>query len=354
MSENVSSRAEKSGLPPGSLIHVGRKLQDEIVIRTIDYDSGNFSESRLDNIEEAGQFRDNNRMTWIDLVGLHDIEKIAQLCKQFDIDELLIEDILNTRHRPKVEEHDSHIFLTLKMLSIKEDGVGINFEQVSFVLGDTWMISFQEQEGDVFDFIRKRMRADKGNLRKKGIDFLFYRLIDTVVDNYFNVMEHVNEAMEEMEEKVLRDFEKEDLETIQRYKKQLIGLRRNIAPLREAMSALQREDSPFISEFTTRHFRDVYEHTVQINELIEGQRETASGLRDLYMTEISNRMNQIMKVLTIISTIFIPITFIAGIYGMNFDHIPELHFTHGYAMVWALMLFITIAMLIFFRRKKWL
>jgi magnesium transporter len=354
MKRSARKSNRKVGLPPGTLVHLGKQKTEKVRISIVEYTNESCEEFICDSVEDAFEYRDSEKKSWINIDGLHNVELIASIGQHFGLDSLLLEDILDTGHRPKVDEYDNHLFVTLKMLGISTDGLSIASEQVSIVLGHNWLISFQEIEGDLFDLIRERLRDGKTKLRTKGVDYLLYRLIDTVVDNYFHVTDYLSEKLEDLEDGVLSDTKAEHLEEIQRYRKQFIGLRRNIGPLRESITELEKGNSSFIGEDIERYLRDVYEHIIHINETMEGQRDMVAGIRDLYMTSISNRMNQIMKVLTIVSTIFIPLTFIAGIYGMNFDRIPELHWENGYFMAWGIMIILTIGMLILFRRKKWL
>jgi len=350
----MAQRSKKSGLPPGTLLHIGKRHQEETKVTWIEYREEEMTEAVVGSIDEALLIRESKENSWVNIDGLHDIELIEKMGHHFGLDGLLLEDLLDTGHRPKVEEHDGHLFVTLKMLGISADGEEIVTEQVSMVLGETWLLSFQEVEGDIFGYIRERLRDGKTKIRQKGVDYLLYRLIDTVVDNYFHVTDHITDKLERLEEEVLLETNERHLQEIQQIRKQLIRLRRDLSPLREAISMLEKGNADQLSEGVTRYFRDVYEHVIHINETIEGQRDNVAGIRDLYMTEISNRMNQIMKVLTIVSTIFIPLTFIAGIYGMNFDNIPELHFENGYLLVWVLMILITIGMVFYFKSKRWL
>jgi magnesium transporter len=354
MSEHSEQLSRKAGLPPGTLVHVGKRTAENIKISVIDYDEKQFSEVVCKTSEEAVAFTKEKTISWINIDGLHETDAIAELGALFGLHPLLLEDVLNTRHRPKAEEFEEYLFLTLKMLGISKDGKSVISEQVSFVLGKDWVLSFQEREGDIFDNLRSRLREGKGAIRKRGADYLLYRLIDTVVDHYFFVTEHFSDASEKLEKRVLENTDQRHLHEIQRYKKQLIQLRKSIAPLREAVSTLQKEQNPFISEATSRYLRDVYEHIIQVNDSLESQRDVISSIMDLYLSGVSNKMNQVMQVLTIISTIFIPMTFVAGIYGMNFQHIPELEWEHGYLYAWILMLAVVVVMVIYFKRKKWL
>ena len=354
MNENIKSISKKAGLPPGALVHIGKRKTSKIKLTVIDYDEDNFLESHCKSVEECFLFRDKKSVSWINIDGLHDIDAIASIGNHFGLHPLLLEDVLNTGHRPKIEEFDDCIFLTLKMFGVSKDAKSVISEQVSFVLGKGWVISFQEQEGDVFDTLRERIKEKKGNIRLRESDYLLYRLIDTVVDNYFFVTEHFTDVIDDLEERVLTKQDQESLHDIQRLKKQLTNLRKSITPLREAISSLQKDSGILINEGTVRYLRDVYEHIIQLNDTIESQRDTVASIMDLYLSGVSNRMNQVMQVLTIIATIFIPLTFIAGIYGMNFDNMPELHWEYGYFAIWGIMLIVIVLMILFFRRKRWL
>ena len=353
MSEQTK-RSKKAGLPPGTLIHVGRRKTDKVKISAISYNENEFSEKECNSIEQCFSNDDNTKKHWINIDGLHNVEKISSIGDYFKLHPLLVEDVLNTKHRPKAELYDDYFFFTLKMLGISKKGDLIISEQVSFVLGKSWVLSFQEREGDVFDFLRQRMRENKGNIPKKGPDYLLYRLIDTVVDNYFFVIEHIGDASEKLEEKVLKMPNEESLYEIQHLKRQLAAFRRAAKPLREAVAVFQREDNTFINDSTMPYLRDVYEHIIQVSDAIDSQRDILAGIMDLYLSGVSNKMNQVMQVLTTMATIFIPLTFIAGIYGMNFDNMPELHWKYGYFAVWGLMIATIIFMLVYFKRKNWL
>jgi magnesium Mg(2+) and cobalt Co(2+) transport protein (corA) len=354
MSKSNKNISKKAGLPPGSLIHIGNKKTEQVKITIIDYDKTCYNESFPNNIEECFTFKETESVSWINIDGLHDTKIIKAIGDHFDLHHLVQEDILNTSHRPKIEEFDDFIFLTLKMHGIGKDKKSIITEQVSFVLGKNWVISFQEKQGDIFDNLRIRLRDNVGTIRKHEADYLLYRLIDTIVDNYFFVTENLSEQIEVLEEKVLKVPDQQSLHDIQTLKKLLIKYRKSTIPLREAILILQKGDMSLIKNETSRYFRDVYEHIIHVNDSIDTQRDMLVNIMDLYHSGISNNMNQVMKVLTIIATIFIPLTFIAGIYGMNFDYMPELHWKYGYFGVWGLMIIVFILMVFYFRKKKWL
>jgi magnesium transporter len=352
MSEHKKS-SSKAGLPPGALVHIGKHKNSKISIDIIEFDEKNYQEFIAENVEDSFKFKDTEKVAWINVNGLNDVDAIAKIGAHFQLHPLLLEDVLNTNHRPKMEEFEDSIFITLKMLGVSKNNDAIISEQVSFVLTRNWVISFQELKGDIFDGLRERIKEAKGNVRYKGVDYLLYRLIDTIVDNYFFVTEYLSEKIEVLEEKVLIHPERDTLVEIQRLKKQLIDLRKVVSPLRDTIGTLHK-DTDLIKEETRRYLRDVYEHIIQVNESIDSQRDLLASIMDLYLSGVSNKMNQVMQLLTIISTIFIPLTFIAGIYGMNFAFMPELQYKYGYFIVWGIMLIIFALMIYFFRRKKWL
>ncbi len=355
-----TKRSRKSGLPPGSLVHVGKRSDEEVRITLIDYDKDNLHEKEVENIEECFPFREKPTVTWINIDGLHDVELIEKLGKHFNLHPLLLEDILNTDQRPKVEDFDDYLFFVLKMLSYDIKDNEMKTEQVSFILGPNYVISFQESVGDVFDPVRERIRNGKGRIRKAGSDYLAYALLDAVVDSYFVILEEVGEKIEDMEEELVSNPTTETLHEIHKLKREMIILRRSVWPLRELVSGMERAGSSLIHKDTEIYLRDVYDHTIQVIDTIETYRDMISGMLDIYLSSVSNRMNEVMKVLTIIATIFIPLTFIAGIYGMNFNpqssplNMPELNWYYGYPAIWTVMFLIGLLLFLYFRRKKWL
>jgi len=352
--KDVKSISKKAGLPPGVLMHLGKRRAEQVKVSVIDFNENDHSEITCSDVSQCFSFFDNDNISWINVDGLHEVDTIAAIGERYKLHPLLMEDVLNTGHRPKVEEYDNNLFFTLKMVGVSKDGKSILSEQVSFVLGKSFLISFQEREGDIFDGLRARLRKKAGRIHKMGPDYLLYRLIDTIVDNYFFVTDYFNVTTENLEERVLSDPDPQKLKEIQKLKKQLINFRKVVYPLREAVTVLQKDHSHFIKKSTLIYLRDVYEHVIHVNDSIDSQRDFINSIMDLYQSGVSNKMNQVMKVLTIIATIFIPLTFVAGIYGMNFDNMPELHWKYGYFGAWGLMLFIFMLMIIFFRRKKWL
>jgi magnesium transporter len=347
-------RSKKAGLPPGTIVFVGEKRRERVKLSVISYDGLNFQEKEVSNVEEAVSFRKKSSVTWLNIDGVHQPEIIEQIGKSFGVHPLVLEDIANTGQRPKMEDFNDYIFVVLRMLRFDEKENQTKTEQISMVLGPDFVVSFQEKEGDVFDIIRERLRSNKGRIRKMGADYLAYSLIDAVVDNYFMILEKLGEAIEEIEDKLVTNPRSETLQTIHDLKRETVFLRKSVWPLREVISRLERSESPIISKSTFVYLRDVYDHTIQVMDSVETFRDMLSGMLDIYLSSVSNRMNEVMKVLTVIATIFIPLTFIAGIYGMNFKFMPELGQPWGYPAVLILMLTIAVVMLIYFRRKRWL
>lgn len=348
-----SFQSKKAGLPPGTLVHIGKKRAEKVHISVIDYTEKEFREVEYESIEHCFDYKDSPTTSWINIDGIHNTELIQLLGNHFEHHPLLMEDIVNTLSRPKLEEFQEYLFVTLKMLGIHRDRKSIVTEQVSFILGKNYVISFQELRGDIFEPIRIRLREAKGNIRKRGADYLFYRLIDTVVDNYYTVIEHFSEQIEQLEDQIVKNPEKEVLSDIQALKKQLIQLKKHINPLREAVGIILKDEIKLIHKTTHQYLKDVYDHLVQIAENIEIHRELTKNLMDLHQSGVNQKTNQVMQVLTVIATIFIPLTFIVGIYGMNFDHMPELHWKYGYFATWAVMVVVVLLMLRYFKRKKW-
>ena len=293
-------------------------------------------------------------VAWINMSGIHDIGIMEDFGEQFGIHSLVLEDILHTGQRPKMEDYGEYIFFLLQMFMFDDETRGIKVEQVSFILGPRFVISFQEREEDVLELIRERLRKSKGRIRKMGADYLFYSLMDAIVDYYFVVLERIGERIEVLEEELVAAPGPDTLAAIHALRREMIFFRKSTWPLREAISRLQRTGSPLIDESVNIYIQDVYDHVIQTLDTVETYREMVSGMLETYLSSVSNRMNEVMKVLTIIATIFIPLTFIAGIYGMNFEYMPELGWHWGYYTVWGVMAAAALAMVYFFRRKKWL
>ncbi len=360
ISKLVPKISKKTGLPPGTPVFVGEKKVEKVRITVIDYDGETFEERVVDSIEDCFQYKERPSVTWINIDGLHEISITEKIGKCFGLHPLILEDITNTQQRTKMDVLDEYIFIVMKMHSYHGEAEGIRSEQISIVLGENFLLTFQERYGDVFDSVRNRLRNGKGRIRKCGADYLAYALVDSIVDNYFKVLESVGEVIESMEEELVSNPTPETLQKIHFLKREMIFLRKSVWPLREIIGNLEREESDLIDESTNIYLRDLYDHTIQVIDTVETFRDMISGMLDIYLSSVSNRMNEIMKVLTIFAAIFIPLTFIAGIYGMNFDpgrsplNMPELGWHYGYPFALGLMAVVGIAMLIYFRRKKWL
>jgi magnesium transporter len=335
-------------------VYIGKTKTEKVKITYIDYNEDHFQEEKVETVEKVFQFSNTSTATWINFDGIHQLDTIEKVGKHFKIHPLVLEDIMNTGQRPKMEDFGDYLFIVLKMLQYDEKEDVTKTEQVSLVLSSKYVLSFQEDEGDVFDSIRERIRTDRGSIRKRGVDYLAYSLIDAIVDNYFMVLEKIGEKIEDIEDELVKNPTPGVLHEIHRLKRELIFLRKSVWPLREVISRLERWESPLIDKSIDIYLRDVYDHTIQVIDSLETFRDTLSGMLDIYLSSVSNRMNEVMKVLTVISTIFIPLTLIASIYGMNFRYMPELEWSWGYPMVYVVMLAIGAVMLVYFRRKKWL
>lgn len=347
-------RTKKVGSAPGELVHVGEQKRARASMDINTYDASGFSRTSNAAVDQCLALAKKPGVHWINIVGLHDTSLVERLGRAFDIHSLTLEDILNTDHRPKFEEAGHYLFIVLKMLHFDEDADEIKPEQVTLVLTETCVLSFQEQQGDVFDGVRERLQGGKGRIRQRGADYLAYALIDAIVDSYFLVLERFGDQIEDLEEELITDPRPATLQKIHHYRRELIMLRKSTWPLREVISSLHRSEATLIEESTDVYLKDVYDHIIQVVETVETFREILSGFLDLYLSSASNHMNEVMKVLTIIATIFIPLTFIAGIYGMNFEYMPELGWRWSYAVVWGVFIALGGGMVAFFRRKKWL
>lgn len=350
----VKKTSIKKGLRPGSLIYIGEQKVDKVRIRVIDYDEANISEHTFENIEETFSLKEKTSISWINIDGLHDIEVIRKIGDHFGIHNLVLEDILDTNKRPTIEDYGDYIYTTLKMLYYDEERNIIMEEQFSLVIFDQTVISFQESFGDTFEPVRKRIRNGKGRARKAGADYLAYILIDAVIDNYFVVLEILGETIEGLEDELINDASSETLRNIHTLKREMVLLRKFIWPVRELINEFDRTESPLIDKETSIYLRDLYGHIVQLIDTMEAYRDMVSGMLDTYLSISGNKMNEVMKTLTIMASIFIPLTFIAGLYGMNFDNMPELHKNWGYPVVLGIMVVVAICLIYYFRRKKWL
>jgi magnesium transporter len=341
------------GLPPGTLVHVGKKKVEKAKISIFTYNETDYKEMEATSVEKCFPYKDRPEIIWINIDGIHEVEIVEKLGKCFNLHPLTLEDILNTEQRPKMEDFEDYLFVVLRMISGNEK-YKIYSEQISIVFGSNFVISFQESETDIYEGVRKRIRSGKGRIRKMGSDYLAYALVDAIVDHYFVVLELYGERFEELaSEELVANPDPENLRSIHDLKREMIYLRRSVWPLREVVNNLTRGESNMIKDSTKIFLKDVYDHTVQIIDTIETDRDILTGMLDLYLSSISNKLNEVMKVLTIISTIFIPMTFITGIYGMNFLFMPELGWRWAYPAVWLIMIFVAASMFLFFKRIKW-
>ncbi|MBS1487062.1 MAG: magnesium/cobalt transporter CorA [Bacteroidetes bacterium] len=321
-----------------------------IILELIQYNEKEYFSHNDLPVDDLLNKQQADLVNWINLDGL-EVNLINKIGGHFSLHSLLLEDI-TSEHPPKVEEYDDYLFFTLKMLYRIENDK-IDYEQISFVLGHNYLLSFQEKEGDMFGSFRERIRLDQGRVRKKKADYLLYRLTDIIVDNYYAVLENIGQQIEQIEEQIYQSPTGQEFRNIQRLKKELIFLRKALYPLRDAMNKLVRDDSGFIDPSNARFFSDVYSHIVHLIDSLDTYKDLTSGLMDIYINTLNTRMNEVMKVLTVISTIFIPLTFIVGVYGMNFEFMPELHWRYSYPIVWGGMALIMAGMIFYFKRKKW-
>lgn len=343
----------KVGLPPGSIIHVGEQKIEKVKITLTEFDENNVETCEINSVEEIDPYTDTPQVTWVNVCGLHDTEMIKQIGEKFNIHPLVLEDILNTETRPKIEVTDKYVFIAMKMLTYNSDDNEIVTEQVSFILGDTFVFSFLEKSDNIFNPINDRITNNYGRVRKQASDYLFYALMDVVVDQYFLVVEQIEQKIESLDDEVITSADRSQIEKIYNLKNKLLTTRRSIWPLREIFARLIREESGLINKKIVPYLRDLLDHTIQVTETIELQREITNGIMETHLSMMSFKMNEVMKVLTIIATIFIPLTFIVGIYGMNFPNMPEMQWPWAYAAVWGVMISVVLVMLFYFRRKKW-
>jgi magnesium transporter len=339
---------------PGTVTYVGTKDQVETHLEVIDYNSEGYERITSKKPEDAFKFEAENKVTWINIDGLSNTDEIIKVGQYYDLHPLIIEDIVNTNQRPKIDEYQEYFFIVAKMLYFKNNGQ-LESEHISLVLGKNYVLTFQEADGDVFDGVRERLAKGKGRIRSRGSDYLVFALLDAIVDHYFIVIEEMGDRIEALEEQLFNTQPSNDItQDIQELKKTMLRIRRAVHPIREVVSRLEKVDGGLIQEETINYIRDLYDHIIQISENIEIYREMSWGLMDMYMTTISHKMNEVMKVLTIMASIFIPLTFIAGIYGMNFEHMPELNMPYAYPLLLLFMAVIVVGMIVYFKRKHWL
>ncbi len=355
MGKKKHKQKSKLGLAPGSLVFTGMQKMAQVDILALNYSETEYIESKPKNIAEViSIIKSFDGITWINIDGLHDEKSIEEICTYLGVHKLSMEDILSVGQRPKLEEYTDYLQVVIKLLSIDPGEDTIEYEQLTFILKGNVLVTFQEKTGDVFNSVRNRIKEAKGSVRKKGADYLLYALLDLVVDHYFNILEDFSEKLEDLETELLNNPDKNTLNKLHSLRRETLLLRRTIYPLREMVGKFEKLEEPIINSDIKVFIRDLYDHTIKVIENIEVLRDMTTGLLDLYMNSASNKMNEIMKVLTIMSAIFIPLTFIAGVYGMNFTNMPELGFKYGYFVILGVMLVVLIGMLIFLKRKKWI
>jgi len=353
MIQSTKKRSKKAGLPPGALVHIGEHHEEKSKITVINYGEEEFSSTEMETPEECASLKGKTQMCWINIDGIHEVETIEKMGQFFNLHPLLLEDIMNTDQRPKMEAYDDYLFIVLKMFFYDKKEESAITEQISIVLGTDYVISFQERESNIFAPVLERLKNGKWRIRKMGPDYLVYSLIDVIIDNYFLILEELGERVDNLEVQLVTSPQTETLKSIQTLKREMIFLRRSVWPLREVISSMERGESPLIQSSTYVYLRDIYDHTIQAIDTIETYRDMLSGMLDIYLSSVSNKLNEVMRVLTVIATIFIPLTFIVGVYGMNFELMPELKWRWGYPSVVGLMLVISLLMLYYFKRKKW-
>jgi len=348
----MSKKKHNVGAPPGTIIYTGENKGERIKISLIEYNETEFVEQEFYDLSECISQIKPHLVKWINVEGVHKIEVLEKIGKLYDIHPLTLEDIAHVDQRPKFEDYDNYVVAIMKMINFTEE---VQTEQLSIVLFENMVISFQEPHGgDAFDIIRNRLRQAKGRIRKCGADYLAYALMDAVVDCYFHAIEKIGDIVEEIEEKIIANEGQESLLKLYELKREMIGLRKQVWPMRDMISNMVRSETKLINPSTDIYLRDLQDHVTRIIDTVETYRDLLSGIMDIYLSTNANKMNEVMKVLTIMSSIFIPVTFVAGVYGMNFDYMPELKSPYGYAITWGVMLSIMIGLIIYFRRKKWM
>ncbi len=351
---SLKNAAAKAGLPPGSLVHVGKVQEGASRISVIHYSKQAIESSDVRSIDEILPDRGKEEITWVNVDGLKDIEIIETVGRNFNIHPLVLEDILNTHQRPKFEELFDYLFIVLKGLSFEQSALKVNYEQISILVLKNYIFTFQEKPDAIFDQIRRRLQDCNGRLRVRGTDYLAYAILDAVVDQYFALQDSLDEAIESVEEQLLANPTSQILAKIHRLKHELVFVRRSMSPIRELLAGMARSESDLINEKTKPYLRDVYDHAIRVTEAVDSSRDLITGMLDIYLSSVSNKMNEVMKVLTVFASIFIPLTFIVGIYGMNFEYMPELKWRWAYPVLWVLFAVITVGLLNYFKRKKWL
>jgi magnesium transporter len=354
MPESLCTESDKTGLPPGSLVHVGEVLETETRITLHDYNKENIEEHVVHSADEILAYKNTDTVTWVNVEGLVNTDLIESIGLNFNIHALVLEDILNTHQRPKFEETDDYLFLVFKGIYVAEDGVSLNYEQISMLVLKNFVFTFKEKRDDIFKPVKTRLYSNRGRARSLGADYLAYAIMDTVVDLYFPLQDFLDEHIQVIEDELLDNPTTRTLASIQNIKRELIFIRKSLSPLRELLNNLLRCESPLITDGITIFIRDVYDHVIRLTESIDTYRDIITGLLDIYNSSVGNKMNEIMKVLTVFASIFIPLTFIAGIYGMNFEYMPELKWRWAYPALWIAFVAIPVILIVYFKRKRWI
>ena len=353
MNKYIQKRSGKAGLPPGTLVHIGTKTEIPAQVTLITYNETAFDSKDITDVQDCLLIKDGPGIRWLNIKGVSDTALVERIGNCLGLHSLMLEDIVNTDQRPKAEEYDGHMFVILKSLGYDDAAGSVRTEQVSLVLGKNYVLSFLERETPALNAVLERLKQGKGKMRKSGADYLAYAVIDSIVDNYFYLLEKTGERIETLEDRLIKDPTPRMLTAINDLKREMIILRRAVWPLREVINGLQRDGEELISHETGLYLRDVYDHTIQVVDTVETFRDMLSGMIEIYHSSVSNKLNVVMKVLTVISTIFIPLTFIVGLYGMNFKYMPELDWKFGYLFVWGIMIAAAAAMVLAFRKRGW-
>jgi magnesium transporter len=354
LSESAVSSSKKTGMSPGSLVHVGEIFDNETIITLTNYSPTHLEQKIITSVEEMLPYRENKSTTWINVDGLRDVELIRSIGQHFKVHTLVQEDILHTKQRSKFEDYEHYLFMVVKNLSPDLGEFAIDYEQVSILVFKNFIFTFKEKPTLLFDPIKIRIQNSKGRIRHFGSDYLAYVVLDTIVDEYFSLQDSLDELMESIEDELLTNPSSQTLATIQKIRRELIFVRKCISPLRELLSGLQRSDSTLINAKNRRYFADVYDHALRVIEAMESYRELISSMMDIYLSSVNNKMSETMKVLTVFASIFIPLTFIAGVYGMNFEYMPELKLRWAYPALWCFFITISVSLIIYFKQKKWI
>ncbi len=349
----MTKSSKTKGLPPGTPVHVGQRRTEKSTIRLIDYNASTFNMKDNATLEDLMQKPAKQTIRWIHITGVHEVDFVQTICKQYEIHPLVVEDIVNTEQRTKLEIYPNYIFIVLKTLNLeKEDNVSV--EQVSLILGPSYVLSFQETDDPILTPMITRIEKGHGNVLLSGVDYLAYALLDLIVDDYFVFTESLSERVEDLEDEVIENPTTATIHAVYWLRRIVSIARRNLWPLRETVGHLYRDPNPLINTSTNIYLRDLYDHVIQVNDYLEGYRESLSSMLDTYLSSVSNKMNEVMKVLTVISTVFIPLTLITGIYGMNFINMPELTWAHGYSVVLIVMSILGVSMLAYFHKIDWI